>query len=83
MSCQSCNPNLEALKTAQWDRYDSERRAADLVDQRDLVMLWAKAEVSVVHRYFRIPELEEMKRRFPQTPQSRKPREPQCEDVRR
>lgn len=73
MSCSDCYQRQLVLNRALWDQYDAESVAAHYEYHRNLVFKWVK-EMNFGRG--KLPEFEELRKRYPELPVPREPEEP-------
>ena len=76
MSCRKCDETLTQLKTADWDRYETQTRLALALDRERRFRMWVRETLLSARMRTPIPEPEALERMYPMVPVEPRPPAP-------
>lgn len=82
VDCRQCNETMERLKTADWNRYDAEKKYADAVDFNRKFTIWVKERFTERQIHIQFPEPSVLEQMYVNVPVTRSPERPVAPDPR-
>jgi hypothetical protein len=82
VDCRRCNETLDQLKTADWDRFDAQQRAAEAADFNRRFTIWVKEQFTERRIRFQFPSSADLARMYPNVPITSPPKPPAVSDPR-